>query len=73
MLKYYIWGSETARRLRHDAKGVVSFEYVIVAACVVAAVAAAFGTGGTGPIKTALTDAISTISTTVTGAVNPAP
>ena len=31
-------------RLRADKDGVVSFEYVIVAACIVAAVAAAFGT-----------------------------
>lgn len=32
--------------LRAHSKGVVSFEYLIVAARVVAAVAAAFGTGG---------------------------
>jgi pilus assembly protein Flp/PilA len=59
--------------LRTDEKGVVSFEYVIVAACVVAAVAAAFGTGGTGPITDALTGAITTISNSVTAAVAPAP
>ena len=42
MLKYYI---ETVKRLRTDKDGVVSFEYVIVAACIIGAVAAAFGTG----------------------------
>ena len=46
----------------------VSFEYVIVAACIVAAVAAAFGTGGTGPITTALTSAITAIAAKVTSA-----
>ena len=42
MLKNYI---ETVKRLSTDKDGVVSFEYVIVAACIIAAVAAAFGTG----------------------------
>ena len=42
MLKNYI---ETVKRLGTDKDGVVSFEYVIVAACIVAAVVAAFGTG----------------------------
>ena len=45
MLKYYIKTTEALKRLRTDNDGVVSFEYVIVAACIVAAVAAAFGTG----------------------------
>ena len=47
MLKYYIKTTEALKRLRTDKDGVVSFEYVIVAACVVAAVAAAFGTDAT--------------------------
>ena len=56
MLKFYVKTIETLRRLGTDKDGVVSFEYVIVAACIVAAVAAAFGTGtGTG-IGGALTD-----------------
>ena len=42
MLKNYI---ETVKRLGTDEDGVVSFEYVIVAACVIAVVVAAFGTG----------------------------
>ena len=36
MLKYYVKASEAVRRLRTDKDGVVSFEYVIVAAFVVA-------------------------------------
>ena len=33
MLKYYIKTTEALKRLRTDNDGVVSFEYVIVAAC----------------------------------------
>ena len=59
MLKSYVQAREAVLRLRTDKRGVVSFEYVIVAACIVAAVAAAFGTGATGGIGTALTDRLS--------------
>ena len=45
MLKFYVKASEAVRRLRTDNDGVVSFEYVIVAVCIVVAVIAAFGTG----------------------------
>jgi Flp pilus assembly pilin Flp len=62
MLKSYIKASETLRQLRSDAKGVVSFEYVIVAACIVAAVIAAFGATG-GNISTALSGVITKIIT----------
>ena len=58
MLKHYI---ESVKRLSTDKDGVVSFEYVIVAACVVAAVVAAFGTGAGGGIATALTGGINAI------------
>jgi hypothetical protein len=61
MLKYYVWATETAKNLRHDAKGVVSFEYVIVAACVVVAVGVAFGTTGATGIGKALSDALAVI------------
>jgi hypothetical protein len=44
MLRYYIKTTEALKNLRADAAGVVSFEYIIVAACVVAAVAAVFST-----------------------------
>jgi len=64
------------RKLLNDVKtlaknedGVVSFEYVIVAACIVAAVSLAFGVGGAGPISTALSTAISTIAQKVANAV----
>jgi len=69
MLKYYIKTTEALKNFRKDQAGVVSFEYVIVAACVVAAVAAAFGGGGTGPIKDALTAAITAISSAVAAAI----
>jgi hypothetical protein len=58
MLKNYV---EAVKRLSTDKDGVVSFEYVVVAACIVSAVAAAFGTGAGGRIGTALTGAITTI------------
>jgi hypothetical protein len=61
MLKYYIKTTEALKRLRDDKAGVVSFEYVIVAACVVGAVIAAFGTGSTGAIKVALETVITKI------------
>jgi Flp pilus assembly pilin Flp len=69
MLKYYIKTTEALKRLRADTDGVVSFEYVIVAACIVGAVAAAFGTGAGGNIGTALTSAIGKITTAVNAAV----
>ena len=69
MLKYYIKTTEGLKQLRADKDGVVSFEYVIVAACIVAAVAAAFGTGGSGAIFNALSGAISAVAAKVTAAV----
>ena len=69
MLKYCVKGEGLLARLRTDKDGVVSFEYVIVAACIVAAVAAAFGTDATTGIGLALKTAIGDISTAVTAAV----
>jgi pilus assembly protein Flp/PilA len=68
MLKYYIKTTEALKQLRADTKGVVSFEYVIVAACVVAAVAAAFGTDTSTGIGKALSDAITAITDKVKAA-----
>ena len=68
MLKYYIKTTEALKCLRTDKDGVVSFEYVIVAACVVAAVVAAFGTGTGGAIETALAGAIAGIVAQIPGA-----
>jgi Flp pilus assembly pilin Flp len=44
MLKYYIKATEALHRLRTDNDGVVSLEYVVVAACVIVAVIAAYKT-----------------------------
>jgi pilus assembly protein Flp/PilA len=65
MLKYYIATTEALKSLRDDHKGVVSFEYVIVAACIVGAVIAAFGTGTTGTIHGALSDVLKKITDAV--------
>ena len=54
MLKYYVKTTEALKRLRTDKDGVVSFEYVIVAVCIVVAVLAAFGTDTTTGIGAAL-------------------
>lgn len=63
MLKYFIQTTEALKRLRADKDGVVSFEYVIVAVCIVTAVLAAFGTTtGTG-IGNALAGGIGKITT----------
>ena len=67
MLKFYVKGSDLLNRLREDKDGVVSFEYVIVAACIIAVVSLGFGTGG--PLQTALTGAITAIGTALTTAV----
>jgi pilus assembly protein Flp/PilA len=65
MLKYYIETAEALKSLRDDKKGVVSFEYIIVAACIVAVVIAVFKTDNS--IKTALTTGITTITTAMSG------
>ncbi len=68
MLRYYVkttealkLTTEALKRLRADMTGVVSFEYVIVAGCVVVAVLFAFGPTGSGIMGTALSSAISGI------------
>ena len=72
MLKYHIKTTEALKRLRTDKDGVVSFEYVIVAACIVAAVMIAFGAGSGGPLSDALSGAINTVATAVnTIVINP--
>jgi Flp pilus assembly pilin Flp len=69
MLKFYVKATEALKNLRADQHGVVSFEYIIVAACIIGAVAAAFGTGANGAIGTALTGGITAISAAFTAAV----
>ena len=67
MLKYYIKTREALLRLRTDKDGVVSFEYVIVAFCIIGVVAAVFKNGGA--LSGALTTGITAISTALTTAV----
>jgi Flp pilus assembly pilin Flp len=65
MLKLYVKASDLLASLRSDKRGVVSFEYVIVAACIVAAVGAAFGTGSGGAIHDALVGAITKVTSSL--------
>ncbi|MEZ2142813.1 hypothetical protein AAE026_10930 [Bradyrhizobium sp. DN5] len=69
MLKYYVETKEALKRLRTDQDGVVSFEYIIVAVCIIGAVSAVFGVGAGGAIGTALTGGITAITTAFTAAV----
>jgi pilus assembly protein Flp/PilA len=68
MLKYYVKASDLLEGLRKDKDGVVSFEYIIVAALVIAAVGFAYQTGAVN-IQTVLSGGIGTLSTAFTGAV----
>jgi pilus assembly protein Flp/PilA len=43
-VKAYVKASDLLERLRTDKDGVVSFEYVVLAACIVGVVVAVFGT-----------------------------
>ena len=70
MLKNYV---ETLKRLGTDEDGVVSFEYIIVAACIIGAVAAAFGTTASGGIGGALSGGIAAIIAAFNTAVGVVP
>ncbi|QOZ46530.1 hypothetical protein XH89_25965 [Bradyrhizobium sp. CCBAU 53340] len=65
MSKFYIKTAEALERLRADREGVVSFEYIIVAACIVAVVIAVFKTDNS--VSTALAAGITKISTAMAG------
>lgn len=69
MLQYYIKTTDALKRLRADQEGVVSFEYIIVAVCIIGAVSAVFGVGAGGAIGGALTGGITAITTAFTAAV----
>jgi|tagenome__1003787_1003787.scaffolds.fasta_scaffold20726687_3 pilus assembly protein Flp/PilA len=56
--------SEAAKRLGSDRDGVASFEYVVVAACIITVVSLVFSTGG--PLQTALFGAINAIGAALT-------
>ena len=62
MLRYYVKTTEALKRLRTDKDGVVSFEYIIVAFCIVAAVAAVFNSTTTASISTALSTALGNVT-----------
>lgn len=68
MLKVYVKAHDLIDRLRADKDGVVSFEYIIVAACIVAAVAAAFGTNTATGIGLALSDGLGRVTAAFTTA-----
>ena len=55
--------SKLLQRMRADKDGVVSFEYIIVAASVVAAVAAVFTASGSPAISSGLSGMLNVIST----------
>jgi pilus assembly protein Flp/PilA len=67
MLKYYIKTTEALKSLRDDKRGVVSFEYIIVACAIIAVVGVAFSK--TGPLNDALVAGIAKIGTTLTAAL----
>ena len=69
MLQYYIKTTDALKRLRADQDGVVSFEYIIVAVCIVGAVGAVFGGGAGGQIGAALTTGITAITTAFATAI----
>ena len=68
-MRYFLKAADTLKHLLADQDGVVSFEYIIVAACIVGAVAAAFGTGAGGGIGTALTTGLTSVTTAFTTAI----
>jgi Flp pilus assembly pilin Flp len=61
-MRYRFKTFERLKRLRGDQNGVVSFEYVLVAVCVLAAVGTVFGSGAATTISTALSGALSTLT-----------
>jgi pilus assembly protein Flp/PilA len=73
MLKYYIKTTEALKQLRSDTRGVVSFEYIIVAACIIAAVGAVFGGSGATSIKTVLQGGLDKIGDAFAAAVPAVP
>ena len=65
MLRYRGTSTGSLKRLRTNQDGVVSLEYVMLAACVVGSASAAFGTGSGGAVASALASVIGTISTAI--------
>ncbi|MCA6122768.1 hypothetical protein J6500_12800 [Bradyrhizobium sp. WSM 1704] len=69
MLRYFTDTDRALKRLLADNGGVASFEYVVLAACIIAITAAVFSAGGTGSIQATLSSALNTIAGAVTSAV----
>lgn len=69
MRRINFWMANGFKRLCHDARGVVSFEYVIVAASVIAMVAAVFDAGTSSFIATTLTNAVTSVCAALASAV----
>jgi Flp pilus assembly pilin Flp len=69
MFPYYVKTIEALERLRTNEDGVVSFEYIIVACCIIAAVAAVFAGTGTGTVGGTLSAGISNITTAFSNAL----
>jgi hypothetical protein len=67
MLKYFVNTKDALDRLGADRAGVVSFEYITVAVCIVATVAVVFGVTG----NSGFTDALSAGITRVSDGLNP--
>ena len=61
MLSYYIKAKEALRRLREDRDGVVSFEYIIVATCIIIVVIAVYNGTGANSISGALSTGVGKI------------
>ena len=66
MLKFYVKTTEALHRLRTDKDGVVSLEYVVVGAVVVAVVIAVFQGTGTNSLTGALSSGFGAIVTAMT-------
>ena len=69
MLNYCVEITEALKRLRADQDGVVSFEYIIVAVCIIGAVSAVFGIGAGGAIGKSLTAGVTAITNAFAAAV----
>ncbi|WP_025031912.1 Flp family type IVb pilin [Bradyrhizobium sp. DOA9] len=65
MLKHYIKTTEALKQLRKDQDGVVSFEYIIVAAAVITVVIGFFAGTGSTSLTAALTAAVGKVTTAI--------
>jgi pilus assembly protein Flp/PilA len=65
MLRHRVTINKPLKCMRADKGGVVSFEYVAVAACIVATVTAVFTATGSNSISDALTSMMATITAAI--------